>query len=129
MDPFAGIIATAKKWIAANKHIPWICFDIDGECIDAAIIEFLLVFGKQILDDGSGHINVDYNLKDAARVYMEAIETVERKRRVSKWMVPPGCPPIQRFLSQMDPFLCKLYTDFSLSDMETTVTAHRWSGL
>lgn len=69
VDPFSVTLATAKACFLLNNHIRFIGCDIDLDCLDVALPGFLLVFGIQILD-GYSDITVDYNVQDAARVFI-----------------------------------------------------------
>lgn len=57
------------------------------------------------------------------------MDGLEKKRRMSQWVVPAGCHPIQRFPFHVVRFLCRVYCDFSLYDASKNNTPHNSSGI
>lgn len=83
IDLFEGNIATSNACLFLNKDILFIGWDIGRDCVDAALPDFLLVFGKRVPGDVSD-LTVDYNVRDSDRVYVAEMETLEKKRECLK---------------------------------------------
>lgn len=77
MDPLASKNDTEKECVSLKKHRQFVRCDIDRDCFDSALPGLLLVLRIQIVNIDS-EITVDYNVEDAAWVYVEEMETAEK---------------------------------------------------
>lgn len=126
MDTFCGTLSTAKACLSLHKHRKFVGCDIDSACIDASLPGLLLIFAKQCLNDDSD-ITVDYEVQEAAKLYISSMDAVEKKMRWTVWSVPGGFVPVQNFPEHILRFLSAMHFDYSLYDLCKMMGPHKWS--
>lgn len=126
VDNCTGTSATAKPCMLLPQHRRFVGCAKDSDCFQEVLPSVVEVFPRQIKGTNSD-IEGKEEVVASAKIFVEAMNCNDSRKRVGKWMVPPKLVPVQTVSVHITHFLGNFYKNVALYDRCRQIQLSQWS--